>query len=195
LNHANRLSRTFTQLLDALNRHRGKRLAESNRRACSCSHRGVRQSLAWSSLRREDIARNRRGRLMQSELPMHLSPRCGARTRSGSLCRSPAMSNGRCRMHGGPSPGAPKGNKNALKHGRYTAEAVWRRRRFSGLIRGMKALWWKGGGYLLFSDIHNNRRMKYQPFRRSGRVSDRRRDPLASPPLADSGTTDQIRRP
>src|ERR1700731_1074013 len=24
-------------------------------------------------------------------------------------------------------------------------------------------LWWEEGGYLLFSDIHNNRRMKYQP--------------------------------
>jgi gluconolactonase len=24
-------------------------------------------------------------------------------------------------------------------------------------------LWWKEGGYLLFSDIHNNRRMKYMP--------------------------------
>src|SRR5438067_2992487 len=24
-------------------------------------------------------------------------------------------------------------------------------------------LWWKEGGYLLFSDIHNSRRMKYQP--------------------------------
>lgn len=24
-------------------------------------------------------------------------------------------------------------------------------------------LWWQEGGYLLFSDIHNNRRMKYQP--------------------------------
>ncbi|WP_305798588.1 HGGxSTG domain-containing protein [Tropicimonas sp. IMCC6043] len=31
---------------------------------------------------------------------MHLSPRCGAKTRSGSPCRSPAMANGRCRMHG-----------------------------------------------------------------------------------------------
>ena len=29
------------------------------------------------------------------------SPRCGARTRSGEPCRSTAMSNGRCRMHGG----------------------------------------------------------------------------------------------
>jgi gluconolactonase len=24
-------------------------------------------------------------------------------------------------------------------------------------------VWWKEGGYLLFSDIHNNRRMKYEP--------------------------------
>src|SRR5262249_23690620 len=24
-------------------------------------------------------------------------------------------------------------------------------------------LWWKEGGYLLYSDIHNNRRMKYVP--------------------------------
>src|ERR1700731_2761703 len=24
-------------------------------------------------------------------------------------------------------------------------------------------LWWKGGRYLLFSDLHNNRRMKYEP--------------------------------
>jgi hypothetical protein len=25
-------------------------------------------------------------------------------------------------LHGGPSPGAPKGNRNAYKHGRFTAE-------------------------------------------------------------------------
>ena len=40
----------------------------------------------------------------------------------------------------GMSPGAPKGNKNALKHGRYTAEAVVRRREISELMRLMKAL-------------------------------------------------------
>jgi hypothetical protein len=33
------------------------------------------------------------------------------------------MKNGRCRMHGGKSTGAPKGNQNALKHGNYTAAA------------------------------------------------------------------------
>ena len=71
---------------------------------------------------------------MQSKLPMHLSRRCGARTRSGSRCRSPAMPNGRCRLHGGMSPGAPKGNRNAWKHGHYSAEAIVMRRRLRQLL-------------------------------------------------------------
>jgi uncharacterized protein YjcR len=69
---------------------------------------------------------------------MHLSPRCLARTRRKTLCQSPAMPNGRCRMHGGKSPGAPKGNKNALRHGRYTAEAMATRREVAALLRAMK---------------------------------------------------------
>ena len=69
-----------------------------------------------------------------------LSPRCGALTRSGKPCRSPAMANGRCRMHGGKSTGAPKGNRNAFKHGRYSAEAIQRRRDVSDLLRVMRAL-------------------------------------------------------
>jgi hypothetical protein len=43
-------------------------------------------------------------------------------------------------MHGGKSPGAPKGNKNALKHGRYTAEAIAQRRQISALLHAMKVL-------------------------------------------------------
>jgi hypothetical protein len=54
-------------------------------------------------------------KLLQSKLPIHLSRRCGAPTRSGSQCQSPAMPNGRCRMHGGVLPGTPKGNRNAFK--------------------------------------------------------------------------------
>lgn len=50
------------------------------------------------------------------------------------------MPNGRCRMHGGLSPGAPKGNKNALKHGRYSAEAIATRREIATLVRAMKDL-------------------------------------------------------
>jgi hypothetical protein len=55
----------------------------------------------WWRPRGVGIARNQGIKAMQSQLPMHRSPRCGARTRSGRPCRSPAMPNGRCRMHGG----------------------------------------------------------------------------------------------
>jgi glucans biosynthesis protein len=74
---------------------------------------------------------------MQRKLPMHLSPRCGARTRRGSQCRSPAMPNGRCRMHGGKSAGAPKGNKNAWK--RYSEQSIELRRHIQALARFARA--------------------------------------------------------
>jgi len=39
-------------------------------------------------------------------------------------------------MHGGAAgSGAPVGNKNALRHGHYSAEAIARRRELSVLIR------------------------------------------------------------
>jgi hypothetical protein len=43
-------------------------------------------------------------------------------------------------MHGGKAPGAPKGNSHALKHGRYSAEAIAERRAFAALLRDMKGL-------------------------------------------------------
>ena len=46
------------------------------------------------------------------------APRCGARTRAGSACLSPAVRGARrCRMHGGKGSGAPRGNRNAWRHG------------------------------------------------------------------------------
>ena len=45
------------------------------------------------------------------------------------------MPNGRCRVHGGKSPGGKRGNRNALKHGYYTAEAIENRRRLAALLR------------------------------------------------------------
>ena len=50
------------------------------------------------------------------------------------------MVNGRCRMHGGKSPGAPTGNTNARKHGLYTADAIAERRELAALIRSMRGL-------------------------------------------------------
>ncbi|HEV2153696.1 HGGxSTG domain-containing protein [Bradyrhizobium sp.] len=56
---------------------------------------------------------------------MQASPRCGARTRDGDACRSPAIcGKERCRMHGGATrSGAPSGNGNARKHGLFTRGA------------------------------------------------------------------------
>lgn len=69
--------------------------------------------------------------------PMLGSPRCGARTRAGTLCRSPAVKGKRrCRMHGGAKgSGAPKGNQNALKHGTYTEAALRQREELRQLIQ------------------------------------------------------------
>ena len=68
--------------------------------------------------------------------PMLASPRCGARTRSGRACRSPAV-NGkkRCRMHGGAAgSGAPRGNRNARKHGLFTGDAIAERRQIRAVL-------------------------------------------------------------
>jgi len=68
-------------------------------------------------------------------------PKCGARSkRTGKPCQQPAMANGRCRLHGGKSTGAPKGNKNALKHGFYTREAIIQRRYTRQLIKRSREL-------------------------------------------------------
>ena len=74
--------------------------------------------------------------------PMLSSPRCGARTRRGRPCKSPAvLGKKRCRMHGGaPGSGAPEGNQNALKHGLYTAKAIQERKSLRQLIRDAEAL-------------------------------------------------------
>jgi hypothetical protein len=62
---------------------------------------------------------------MQNPLPMHASPRCGAHSRrTGRPCKNGAMANGRCRMHGGKSAGAPKGEANGnYRHGERTKQA------------------------------------------------------------------------
>ncbi len=76
--------------------------------------------------------------------------RCGAKTRSGGSCKGPAMPNGRCRMHGGPSTG-PKTEegKDRIRasrtiHGRYSQATVQRRREARAIVRAIRDL--VGGG-------------------------------------------------
>jgi hypothetical protein len=95
----------------------------------------------------------RRGRARKmTHDPMHPAPepdrlrqatRCGARTRSGRPCQSPAVTGRRrCRMHGGaPGSGGPKGSRNGnYKHGRYSADAVAFRSWLRQQIREVRAL-------------------------------------------------------
>ena len=68
--------------------------------------------------------------------PMMTSRRCGAKTRAGGSCRAPAKhGKRRCRMHGGaPGSGAPKGNRNARRHGLFTKDAIAERERIQDLL-------------------------------------------------------------
>ena len=74
--------------------------------------------------------------------PMRASLRCGVRTRDGDPCRAPAVrGKTRCRMHGGaPGSGAPRANRNARKHGKFTGEAIAERRRIQALLSEARKL-------------------------------------------------------
>ena len=70
------------------------------------------------------------------------APRCGAKTRQGSACRSPAVKGkSRCRFHGcSRGSGAPKGNAYALTHGLTTIEAKEFKKAVREVIRASAAL-------------------------------------------------------
>ena len=75
------------------------------------------------------------------------APRCGAKKRrKGTPCGSPAMANGRCRIHGGASTGprTPEGlersRKSNWKHGLRSAEAINQRKEGMALRREIKRL-------------------------------------------------------
>ena len=74
--------------------------------------------------------------------PMLASPRCGAKIRAGGSCRSPAVrGKRRCRMHGGaPGSGAPKGNRNARRHGLFTKVAIAERKRIQAVLADARKL-------------------------------------------------------
>jgi hypothetical protein len=74
------------------------------------------------------------------------SPRCGARTRTGTPCKAPAMPAGRCRMHGGLSTGPRTAEgleriqATRTTHGRRTAEMERMRAMVRVLMAGAKRL-------------------------------------------------------
>jgi glucans biosynthesis protein len=64
------------------------------------------------------------------------APRCGAMTRARTPCECPAIrGRARCRMHGGRSPGAPRGLRNGnYRTGDHTLEAREERQWLSALV-------------------------------------------------------------
>jgi hypothetical protein len=71
---------------------------------------------------------------------LNAAPRCTAKSkRSQQACRAPAVK-GRnvCHIHGGRSPGAPKGNTRALKHGHYSKDAIAARRQIAELLKSAR---------------------------------------------------------
>jgi hypothetical protein len=63
--------------------------------------------------------------------------RCGAKTKEGTpCCRRPIRGRKRCRLHGGLSPGAPKGRQNGnYRNGEWTTESIEERRWLRSLVR------------------------------------------------------------
>ena len=70
-------------------------------------------------------------RSTREPLPLRQTPRCLARTRSGTPCQKPAAKGKkRCRLHGGAEgSGAPRGERNgSYRHGLHTREAIAQRK-------------------------------------------------------------------
>ena len=132
----------FTNNRSKLHRPSVKRLPTRHAPSLNCSRRWTADAARWRSVVRVEhihihpggqavvgniapgggrgCTRNPRGtppeRLpdWRTTLPLaQSSPRCGARTRARTPCRSPAMKNGRCRLHGGQSGCERAGRRSA----------------------------------------------------------------------------------
>lgn len=80
------------------------------------------------------------------EQPHDGYPRCGAKTRAGTPCQQKAgwgtdhVGTARCKLHGGKSTGAPKGNQNAFKHGMRSQATMDQRKQLMDILRNSHEL-------------------------------------------------------
>ena len=106
-----------------------------------------RLSLAMSAIEGGGVPQKMSGEPMnarrQNQQPVQFqtTPQCGARTKTGKPCRSPATKKGRCRLHGGASgSGGPPGERNGqYRHGERTKAAIAEQRKFSALLKVLRA--------------------------------------------------------
>src|SRR5262249_40923661 len=77
----------------------------------------------------------------QQPVQFQIARQCGARTKSGKPCRSPATKKGRCRLHGGANgSGAPPGERNGqYRPGERTKAAIAERQKLSALLKMLRA--------------------------------------------------------
>ncbi|MEI8276756.1 MAG: HGGxSTG domain-containing protein [Hyphomicrobiales bacterium] len=70
-----------------------------------------------------------------------MARQCGAKTKIGTRCQSPATKKGRCRLHGGAKgSGGPFGARNGqFRHGDRTQIAIAERQRFRALLNMLRA--------------------------------------------------------
>ncbi|MFC5068864.1 HGGxSTG domain-containing protein [Flaviflagellibacter deserti] len=112
---------------------------------CTCTMED-RQSLATSKIGEGALTEGATNPVQASRpkhWPMFQACRCGAKTRAGTPCQSPAVrGKARCRMHGGArGSGAPKGERNgSYRHGFHTREAFAERRLVAKWLRGIGRL-------------------------------------------------------
>lgn len=80
--------------------------------------------------------------MREARAALALHPTCGAHCRTtGQPCKAPSMANGRCRMHGGGSPGAPSGKSHPnYRHGKRTRAEREERRAVRDLLRTIREL-------------------------------------------------------
>ena len=144
------LARAMTDMLDALDRKRGKG-PQVVRVERVVVHEGgqaivgnVQPVVGGGGVMTSDRGENPMQpdrRLANLTGKPNAAPRCGARTRAGTPCCQPAMVNRRCRMHGGASTGprTPEGLERVRTartiHGGYGADE----RKLRELVRELKA--------------------------------------------------------
>jgi len=112
---------------------------------CMCTP-ADKQSLAMSTMAEGGGTEKLSSKLMnagkrnQQPAQFQTARQCGARTKSGKPCRSPATKKGRCRLHGGASgSGGPPGERNGqYRHGERTKAAIAEQRKFSALLKMLR---------------------------------------------------------
>jgi hypothetical protein len=140
LNQANKLSRTYTTLLEALNRHRGKGQQKVTVEHVHV-HEGGQAIVGMVDTPGGGDRGNSEDQPHAKQIAHAPQPSMwGANQEPEPMPITGNSQRPFCRMHGGLSPGAPKGNRNALKGGNYTAEATARRREIASLLRSMRRL-------------------------------------------------------